>query len=44
MSHIEETPVKLDLFNYNKDFQDKIGINLTNYKFFSKRYIIYEDI
>ena len=38
-----ETRLQLDLFKYNKDFQNKIDINLTNYKFFSKRYIIYED-
>ena len=33
---------KLELFKYNKFFQNKIKINLTNYQHFSGKYIIYE--
>ena len=33
---------KLKIAKYNKNIQDKIDINLTNYKEFSDRYIIYE--
>ena len=35
--------IQLDLFKYNKALQNKININLINYKFFSGRYIINED-
>ena len=34
--------IKLKTIKYNKAFQDKINFSLTNYKFYSKRYIIYE--
>ena len=34
--------LKLKLINYNKALQNKININLTNYKFFSGKYIIFE--
>ena len=34
---------KLELVKYNKNIQNKININLHNYKIFSGRYIIYED-
>ena len=43
VSHFVETSLKLKLFKYNKDFQNKIDISLINYKFFSKRYVKYED-
>ena len=33
---------KLDIIKYNKNMQNIIGIKLTDYKIFSKRYIIYE--
>ena len=33
---------KLGLIKYNKNMQKILDINLINYKFFSKRYIIYE--
>ena len=33
---------KLKLIKYNKILQEKLLINLFNYKFYSKRYIIYE--
>ena len=40
-SYIDEKR-KLKLAKYNKNIQNKIDINLTNYKVFSGRYIIYE--
>ena len=33
---------KLKLVKYNKEIQKDLDITLTNYKFFSGRYIIYE--
>ena len=33
---------KLDIIKYNKNIQKILDISLINYKFFSKRYIIYE--
>ena len=33
---------KLKIAKYNKNIQNKIDINITNYKIFSGRYIIYE--
>ena len=33
---------KLDMIKYNKNLQNIMDINLTNYKFYSKRYIIFE--
>ena len=33
---------KLKLIKYNKSLQDNMNINLTNYKIFSGKYIIYE--
>ena len=33
---------KLELLKYDKKIQNKIGINLTIYKKFSGRYIVYE--
>ena len=35
--------INLKLFKYNKAFQNKINIDLINYKFFSGRYIINKD-
>ena len=35
---------KLNLVKYNKNLQNQININLFNYKFFSGKYIIYEEI
>ena len=35
--------IKLDIVKYNKKIQKKIGIKLLNYKFFSGKYIIYEE-
>ena len=34
---------KLDIIKYNKNMQNIMDINLTNYKFYSKKYIIYEE-
>ena len=34
--------IKLKLMQYNKNLQNKIDIQLRNYKFFSGKYIIYE--
>jgi len=34
---------KLDIIKYNKNMQNIMDINLTNYKFFCKRYIIYDE-
>ena len=34
--------IKLKLVKYNKNLQNKININIINYKIFSERYIIYE--
>ena len=33
---------KLKLLKHNKNLQKEMNINLSNYKFFSRRYIIYE--
>jgi len=33
---------KLEIIKYNKSFQNKMNINLINYKFLSGKYIIYE--
>ena len=33
---------KLELIKYNKNLQKNLNINLTNYRYFSGRYIIYE--
>ena len=33
---------KLNIVKYNSKLQNKIDINLNNYKFFSRRYIVYE--
>ena len=40
-SHLDEK-IKLKLIKYNKKLQNKIDINLINYKFYSGKYIIYE--
>ena len=40
-SYVDEK-VKLKLLKYDKGIQNKLNINLTNYKFYSERYIIYE--
>ena len=40
-SFIDEK-IKLKILKYNKKMQNNIGINLINYKFFSKKYIINE--
>ena len=34
---------KLDIIKYNKNMQNIMDINLTNYKFYSKKYIKYEE-
>ena len=34
---------KLDIIKYNKNMQNILDISLINYKFFSGRYIIYEE-
>ena len=34
---------KLDIIKYNKNMQNILNISLINYKFFSERYIIYEE-
>ena len=34
---------KLNLFKYNKKSQTKIDINIYHYKYFSKKYIVYEN-
>ena len=39
-SFIDEN-VKLKLVKYNTKLQNKLDINLINYKFFSKKYIIF---
>ena len=33
---------KLKFVKYNKNLQNKIDINLNNYKFFTNQYIVYE--
>ena len=38
-SFVEET-IKLDLIKYNKNLQNKLDINLINYKLLSEKYII----
>ena len=35
--------IKLKIIKYNKNLQNLLGINLFNYKIFSKRIIIYEE-
>ena len=35
---------KLKLIQYNKNIQNKLGINIINYRIFSGRYITYEQI
>ena len=35
--------VKLNLLKYNKILQNKLNINITTYKNFAKKYIIYEN-
>ena len=35
---------KLDIIKYNKNMQNIMDINLTNYKFYNKKYIIYEEM
>ena len=40
-SFIDEK-VKLETVKYNKNLQNKININLNNYKLFSNKYIVYE--
>jgi len=37
----EET--KLKIVKYNKIFQKRINVDITNYKLFSGRYIVYEE-
>ena len=34
---------KLDIIKYNKNMQNIMDINLINYKFYSKKYIIFEE-
>ena len=34
---------KLDIIKYNKNMQNIMNINLTNYKFYSQKYIIFEE-
>ena len=41
-SYLEEK-IKLKVIKYNKKLQNKIDINLINYKYFSGKYIIYEN-
>ena len=33
---------KLDIIKYNKNMQNIMDINLINYKFYSRKYIVYE--
>ena len=40
-AYVEEIK-KLEIVKYNKILQNKININILNYKVFSGRYIIYE--
>ena len=40
-AYVEEIK-KLEIVKYNKSLQNKISINILNYKVFSGRYIIYE--
>ena len=35
--------IKLKLIRYNKNLQNKIDIDIMNYKRFAKRYIVYEE-
>ena len=37
------TPIKLKTIKYNKNLQNKINIKLIDYKYYSRRYILYED-
>jgi len=41
-SFLDDGP-KLKILKYNKILQNKLSINLVNFKFFSKRYIIYAE-
>ena len=34
---------KLDIIKYNKNMQNIMDMNLINYKFYSKKYIIFEE-
>ena len=38
-----EDEIKLNLVKYNKKLQKKLDISLIDYKFFSNKYIVYED-
>ena len=40
-SYVDEKQ-KLKIVKYNKNLQKNINISLINYKFFAKKYIIYE--
>ena len=40
-SHLDEI-IKLKLIKYNKKLQNKIDVKLINYKFYNRKYIIYE--
>ena len=35
--------IKLKMIKYSKNLQNQLGVNLFNYKIFSKRVIIYEE-
>ena len=41
-SYVEEK-IKMKIAKYNKNLQNRMNLNLINYKFFSKKYIIYEE-
>ena len=41
-SHLEEK-IKLKIIKYNKKLQNNIDIKLNNYKFYTEKYIIYEN-
>ena len=34
---------KLDIIKYNKNMQNIMDINLTNYKFYGEKYVVYEE-
>ena len=34
---------KLDIIKYNKNMQNIMDINLINYKFYSRKYIMYDE-
>ena len=42
LSNLEEGN-KLKVVKYNKRLQNNLGINLFNYKEFTKKYVIYEE-